>query len=398
MAGDQSAGRSVTGPDRPRPRSWPARVGGVFASIVLLALSQPAHANEPLLGFYAWAPPTGPGNIDRRSAWLNRRVDLALDFDAGRGWAPEAYGALDWDLAPWGEWIAAAPRRRLLFTLSMIGGAGASVKACADASPADKTSRYYAHFTDAADTLVKYGINRAILRIGHEFTGNWYPWSVLGPDGKPNENYQYYATCYRNIVTIMRGAQPDATWKFDWNPIPATSEGVLADTYPGDAYVDYVTTDPYDLAWPYFTKRCLDKIASAPRPRCEVKAQRARWRLLKANLDRLYGFSIRHKKAFGLSEWGVIDVAHGGGGDDPLYIGRMRAFIAHRRNHVAYQVYFDVSAPDGDHRLYRHHAVYPRSQAAYRRAFGVPRAQAPKASCAGSAAAPGRPRRDGRCG
>jgi hypothetical protein len=329
----------------------------------LLAMGDGAFA-RPRLGLYVGAPPLAPHNIDRRAAWLHRPVDLALDFDVGRGWAPEPYAALDWQLGPWAAWTKARRGRNLLYTLAMTGGGPENtVQACATRSTTDPANPFVVHFKDVADTLARHGLDHAILRIGHEFTGDWYPWSVEGVDRRPNTALAYYADCYRNIVIILRNAQPQALWTFDWNPTPTASPAELDAAYPGAGYVDVVSTDVYDQAWPaYYPPDCDSG--------CRRASQTRHWAETRARLETIRAFALAHGKRMGLPEWGVVDEAHNGGGDDPVFVRGMRRFIRQSGRTLAYQVYFDVDAPDGAHRLFGEPATFPNASAAFRRGFG----------------------------
>jgi hypothetical protein len=255
----------------------------------------------------------------------------------------------------------------------MTGGPEAnSVQACANGATGDPDNPFVIHFKDVAATLVRHGLDHAILRVGHEFTGNWYPWSVTGPDGQPNANRSNYADCYRNIVIILRTAQPQAHWTFDWNPTPEAPAALLAATWPGDAYVDVVSTDAYDQAWPFYAKDCDTA--------CRAAAQIRHWGEMRGRLEAIRAFALGHGKRMGLPEWGVVDEGHGGGGDDPVFIRGMRRFIRASGHGLAYQLYFDVDAPNGAHRLYGQPATFPKAAAAFRRGFGGPGKAHPQSS------------------
>ena len=99
-------------------------------------------------------------------------------------------------------------------------------------------------FTTLAQNLVAQGEGNAILRLGWEFTGNWYPWSVTSPGDAAN-----FVSFWQQIVTTMR-AVPGAQFSFLWNPNGASPTSYSPDAaYPGNAYVDYVGTDVYDEYW-----------------------------------------------------------------------------------------------------------------------------------------------------
>ena len=102
---------------------------------------------------------------------------------------------------------------------------------------------YDADFAALARTLVAGGQSDAVLRLGWEFNGNWYPWRVTDARGAAD-----FAAYWRAIVTTMR-AVPGAAFRFVWDPDSAGSYAHAyspAQAYPGSAYVDDIGIDLYD--------------------------------------------------------------------------------------------------------------------------------------------------------
>src|SRR3954454_13916600 len=67
------------------------------------------------------------------------------------------------------------------------------------------------------------------------------------------------------------------------------------------------------------------------------------------------------------SEWGLAIRSDGhGGGDDPYFIQKMHDWIS--SNNVAYAVYFEYDAPDGQHKLTD--PEFPKGAAAFTQLFG----------------------------
>lgn len=86
-----------------------------------------------------------------------------------------------------------------------------------------------------------------ILRILHEFNGDWYPWCTV----KNDKNPYLVAKAFRYIVNIFR--QNNVTnVKFIWCPnsmsVPQEKWNYIMDAYPGDEYVDLVGLDIYNGA------------------------------------------------------------------------------------------------------------------------------------------------------
>jgi hypothetical protein len=85
---------------------------------------------------------------------------------------------------------------------------------------------------------------RIMLRIMFEMDGNWYPWSACGtvsPTATPSE----FVADWRRIVGIFRqqGATNVGFW---WTPTEGYNRACADQSYPGDAYVDWVGSDVYN--------------------------------------------------------------------------------------------------------------------------------------------------------
>jgi Glycosyl hydrolase family 26 len=188
---------------------------------------------------------------------------------------------------------------------------------------------YDEEFTTLARTLVHYGEGNAILRLGWEFNGTWYPWSVTN-----QTDAAHFAAYFRNIVTTMR-VVPGSSFRYVWNPTSGSEPESARNAYPGDAYVDYVGLDLYDQVWGI----PLDPTLAWPR--YVTEADGLQW---------LSSFASAHDKPAVIPEWGVTIRSDGHGlGDDPLFVAKMAQWIATHR--VAFTSYFDVDAPDGQHDL-----------------------------------------------
>jgi hypothetical protein len=200
---------------------------------------------------------------------------------------------------------------------------------------------YDQHFRRFAQRLVAEGQGNAVLRLGWEFNGDWFPWrSDRDPKG--------FAAYWRRIVNVMRSV-PGESFRFNWNP--GHGPGFVdVNAYPGDNYVDIIGFDIYDRTWG-------DRL----------RDPRVRWN---AYLNKPYGlnwlrnFSLAHGKPMSFPEWGVThDHVRGVTHDNPVFIRGMAEFI--RSSNVEFATYFDVLAHDGDFRLRQ----FPQSAAAYRALF-----------------------------
>ncbi|MDQ3190408.1 MAG: glycoside hydrolase family 26 protein [Bacteroidota bacterium] len=103
-----------------------------------------------------------------------------------------------------------------------------------------------------------------ILRILHEFNGNWYPWCI----SKNDFDAELYIRAFRHIREIFIRENVNNV-KFIWCPnsmsIPQESWNNIMDAYPGDSYVDFVGLDIYNGAgekgtpvWRSFRKEAIE--------------------------------------------------------------------------------------------------------------------------------------------
>ena len=129
-----------------------------------------------------------------------------------------------------------------------------------------------------------------LLRILHEFNGDWYPWCTVKNDNNP----YLVAKAFRYIVNIFRENNVTNV-KFIWCPnsmsVPQASWNFIMDAYPGDDYVDLVALDVYNGAgngdgvdiWRTFRKEGIenyfiltDRLPHKPMLICETASRERR--------------------------------------------------------------------------------------------------------------------------
>jgi hypothetical protein len=322
----------------PRRRA-PLRLLALLALVGLaaaVATARPASGGSSraklasVLGVYEGAG--NRGGVDAFSQWLGSPVGYVEDYLPFGTWPSAAASA--WILKRW-----QGTGHTLVLGVPMVPSSGGSLAAGASGA-------YDAWFASLAQQLAAADEGNAILRLGWEFNGGWYPWAV-----KTDDDARTFAAYFRRVVTVMRAIAPGL--RFDWNP----SIGVwptfdLTQAYPGDAYVDDIGLDVYDQSW----------ISAYRDPQ-------ARWVDF---LRQTYGlswqrsFARSHGKPVSFPEWGVTTRSDGhGGGDDPYYVEQMASWIA--AGNTAYAIYFDYDASDGAHAL--DDAQFAGSAAAFRRSF-----------------------------
>jgi hypothetical protein len=166
------------------------------------------------------------------------------------------------------------------------------------------TGAYNQYFTTLGENLVSDNEAGAILRLGWEFNGNWFQWSVASTTDASN-----FVAYWRQIVITMR-AVPGEKFKFLWNPnAPSSTVYSPTQAYPGNAYVDYVGTDVYDNFWgkPFTPAAAW------------IHQLTQQW-----GLDWLSAFAVEHNKPIGIPEWSDEYRPDGHGlGDDPSFVDNM---------------------------------------------------------------------------
>jgi hypothetical protein len=191
----------------------------------------------------------------------------------------------------------------------------------------------------------------AIIKIGDEMSGDWFPWcgSTVAIE---------LAAAHQHLVTLARTYS--VTFQFDWNGAinflgydPMTTSGA----YPGDSYVDYISCDYYDgLGW--------DAVPSSGR-----LYGAADWNYFAANFaPEGMAFAALHGKPYCLTEWGLGQATYSNGvEDDPAWIEAAYYWMRAHAASLGYLVYFqdDESSWPGGLQL------NPQSAAVFTNLFGA---------------------------
>lgn len=195
-----------------------------------------------------------------------------------------------------------------------------------------------------ASNLVAAGLGYSVIRLGQEMNGPWEPDFM----GTTTAEQSAWAACFASEVGAMRSVR-GANFLFDWN-VAACSENIpLAGYYPGDAAVDLIGIDVYDIGCP-----------SLPTPSTTSFGALAAEPL---GLNVVTAFAALHHKATSLPEW-ATQVPPKGAGDDGYYVAGIGQYVA--TNNVAFQSWYD----SGDNGVLQLTASNPNSLAAYVAAFG----------------------------
>ncbi|MBK5305564.1 MAG: hypothetical protein JJD92_02635 [Frankiaceae bacterium] len=329
----------------------------IIAAGLSTATATAAHAEgsstAALSGVYA-----GGLRLDKARAfgsWRGQAVTVTGDFLSGDSWA--GVEAPDWWTGAW-----SGSGTRMVIGVPILPGPQGSTTLAAGA-----TGAYDAHFRTLASRLIAAGMSDAVLRLGWEQNGTWYPWSSYGHETE-------FIGYWRHIVTAMRSVS-GAKFAFAFNPTlgPGQWGSHPEQAWPGDSYVDTISLDVYDCMWGNSTA---------------TPAQR--WTAVQEGtyaLDWWAAFGAAHgNKPLSFPEWGLVDRADqngGGGGDNPLFITNFLNWV--RSHHVLYETYFEVDAQDGNHLL--EGSTFPKAAAAYRQAMTAPAAAATPVAAAVTAPA-----------
>lgn len=306
-----------------------------------------------------------PENTAEYEKWLGRDVKYALEFlgvmpnDSSEPWAViENPG---WFCGRW-----ASTKYSPVFSVAMLPTNKQTLAAGA-------RGEYNAHWKKFAEVMVARGCGDDVLRIGWEFNGAFYNWSIAdeadGINGNQSEAElaKNYAEYWRQIVRTVRSV-PGTNFKFDWCPLRGklkSNQKMVELAYPsgkdaqGREYVDYIGLDNYDTA----------RIKGAPQERWNEQLNEELGMVWHKN------FAISKNKPISFPEWGITVRPNDslGGGDNPYYIQKMYDWMnslpASGGGSLAYHSYFEYDARDGNHRLML--GQFPLSADRFKKLFGV---------------------------
>jgi hypothetical protein len=251
----------------------------------------------------------------------------------------------------WDAWLAANPKHQAIVGIDLIpqevvtnGNPLTWEQACA-------AGKYDQHATRLAQNLVSYGAGRVVIRLGIEANGAWEADYV----GTTPAEMSAWAQCYDHEVSAMR-AVTGANFLFVWNPNICTADIPINKWYPGNAYVDIIGADAYDLdctthqtvaqeGWKAYAQ---DTAANTPNdPNFP-------------SLANIVAFASANHKPLSFPEWGIGT----GKPDDVAYVNGLAQIFKSSTN-FSFESYFDENrdniAPLGP--------TIPNATAAYAKNF-----------------------------
>jgi hypothetical protein len=244
----------------------------------------------------------------------------------GSGWLISTYDSVT-------KWVIAVP---IIPSSPLVSIAGAA------------QGLYQSHYSSVAGVLAASGKGDAIIRIGWEFQGDWYPWGYNAQPVAERANYcTNYKAAFRNIVAAFRAKS--SNFKFVWNPNLSDQYTMpnVQDCYPGDDVVDSIGLDIYDENY----SNIADPAARFQHDVVNV-AYGLNWQA---------SFAAAHQKPISFPEWGMGQV-----GDNPVMMQSMANWFA--SNQTAFQCYWNGYSNSG---YAGNLGAYPKQQAVYAQMFGA---------------------------
>lgn len=313
-----------------------AATAAVLSVSLSIPQAQAAAPSQARVGVYKGAGCDGVKGTEAFRQWFGRPPMQTLEFIS---WEVLSAGTT-WGVTCWKN----AGQKTVVYSLPMLPDTGATL-ADGAAGKFDELFRNY------ATKLVAAGYGDTVIRIGWEFNGVWFPWAA-------EKDPQSYIAYWRRIVKTMR-AVPGAAFRFDWCMAGGWTNFLPEEAYPGDAYVDIIGMDFYNVS--------IDPRAVTPEQRWDSRMNTRRG--LKWHRD----FATQHGKPISFPEWGTGLKPDGtGGGDDSYFIEQMAAWML--ASNMAYHNYWDhtggVNAKLSDNHQ-------PKAGAAFLKAFGGPAPKPP---------------------
>lgn len=313
----------------------------VVLAAVSLGPATSAMANPPTPMSGAYVGAGNPLALSSFESWRGATAPIVVDYLGRHTWTDITDPS--WLLSRWRPLTTSGAT--LVLAVPLLPESGGTLAQGA-------TGQFNGYFKVLAQGLVAGGDGNAILRLGWEPNGTWFPWSLHA--NSTTASPADFAVFWRQVVSTMRSV-PGAKFKFDWTVNNGWSAVPAAQAYPGDPYVDYIGIDAYDQGW-----------AANGGP---ITNPAARWQQIANSSNGLSfwaAFARQHIKPVTVPEWGLVTNTLNGGGDDPNYIDMMFAWLS--QNHAAYDSYFNACGS------IINSGTTPYAAAEYSRLWGAPAA------------------------
>ncbi|MCU1362718.1 MAG: hypothetical protein JWM55_546, partial [Acidimicrobiaceae bacterium] len=258
----------------------------------------------------------------------------------------------DWE-TPWitqsqfgyAPWVAEAPQsRQLVLQVDLIPANLEDVSDPLSWEQSCAAGAFDLHATALGENLVAAGLQNTVIRLGAEMNGTWEADFI----GTTTQEQSAWAACFANEVTALRQASGQ-NFLIDWDTNACKGAYPYANYYPGNAYVDIVGLDLYDVD-------CTTPNSSVTFPQLNSEVY---------GLADFEAFAAAQGKPMSFPEWGLSTVP---AGDDPAYIDGMASAVASKN--FAFESYFGGSS-DPNSKAEGLSSSTPLSLDAYQEWFGA---------------------------
>ena len=233
-------------------------------------------------------------------------------------WSAWEHPWIDSPMYGYSSWVAERPQsRELVLEMNLIPNSLENVNNPSKWEEACDAGKYNGYAKVLGESLVTAGLENSVIRLGAEMNGIWEADFI----GTTKHEQNMWAKCFANEVTGMREATGEHLL-FDWNPNACKVNYPYSNYYPGNAYVDIMGLDLYDVGCETpFTSLTFSQLVSEP-----------------AGLNKIEAFATKKGKPMSLPEWGLSTIPSG---DDPSYIDGIGTTIAN--GDYSFETYFDAA-------------------------------------------------------
>lgn len=144
-----------------------------------------------------------------------------------------------------------------------------------------------------------------VLRIGHEASGNWYPWATNCESDLEAAYRGAWAHAHDAIAAACPHVRFDLCLNTGRGGVPA-----IGGHYPGDDYIDIISLDIYDYGTPATTAALFLKMQNGE------------------GFAEVGAFADDHGKKFAIDEWGVGTQDDQSKRDNPFFVSSIFSSLA----------------------------------------------------------------------
>ncbi|GAB76822.1 hypothetical protein SAMN05421595_1957 [Austwickia chelonae] len=204
-----------------------------------------------------------------------------------------------------------------------------------------------------ARVLLAHGRGDAVVRIGWEANGDWWPWQATVSTAPA------YRAAFARVSRTLKSVAPKLLVDFGIGcgagiPGQRSRLDALTVLYPGDDVVDLVGCDTYD----WWNTRSTDEASFAR----TIRPAQA------PGIADVADFARAHRKGMSVPEWGTADVSRQGAGDNPFYIRKMYEWFMANSDVLVLECFFNEPGPGVSNSLWSP-VQMPRASAEYARLF-----------------------------